>query len=170
MSSAKSSSPFSLRVMLEQIMGSPAFHKVLRILTHYRSKVKVLVCSYAQLTKHVILCKIKVPTNKEIGEVNKVCNNYLKDAEKATKDQLILNTSFGIRQLSNKGLLTYEYNPLKVFRYKEDQVQKDSLGNVINTTAYKNEIISNYEEMFKQDTSEMEEQDEVRDDVIKILF
>ena len=36
-------------------------------------------------------------------------------------------------------------------------------------SSYKDEAIKNYEEMFKEDMSEMEEQDEVRDDVIKRL-
>jgi len=31
-----------------------------------------------------------------------------------------INASFGIRQLSKKGLLAYEYNPLKVLRYKDN--------------------------------------------------
>ena len=43
-------------------------------------------------------------------------------------------TSFGIRQLSKKGLLAYEYNPLKVLRYKEDYQEN---GEII---AYKNEL------------------------------
>ena len=31
-----------------------------------------------------------------------------------------LGANFGIRQLSKKGLLAYEYNPLKVLRYNQD--------------------------------------------------
>lgn len=46
-----------------------------------------------------------------------------------------LDANFGIRQLSKKGLLAYEYNPLKVLRYNEDQ--EDINGEVI---AYANEL------------------------------
>jgi hypothetical protein len=45
---------------------------------------------------------------------------------------------------------------LKIKKLEEDSI-------------YKDEAIKNYEEMFKEDMSEMEEQDEVRDDVIKRL-
>jgi len=37
-----------------------------------------------------------------------------------TYDSWDLTANFGIRQLSRQGLLTYEYNPLKVLRYSED--------------------------------------------------
>ena len=46
-------------------------------------------------------------------------------------------------------------------KLKIKKLEEDSL--------YKDEAIKNYEEMFKEDMSEMEEQDEVRDDVIKRL-
>lgn len=44
-----------------------------------------------------------------------------------------INANFGIRQLSKKGLLTYEYNPLKVLRYSEDYNNGEE-------TIYKNEL------------------------------
>jgi len=45
-----------------------------------------------------------------------------------------INTSFGIRQLSKKGLLVYEYNPLKVLRYKDDYKENNEI------VAYRNEV------------------------------
>ena len=48
-------------------------------------------------------------------------------------------TSFGTKQLSKKGLLTYEYNPLKVLRYEEDQVETDESGKE-KVIIYKNEL------------------------------
>ena len=51
-----------------------------------------------------------------------------------TYDSWDLTANFGIRQLSRQGLLTYEYNPLKVLRYSEDQIEEDTV------VAYKNEL------------------------------
>ena len=56
-----------------------------------------------------------------------------------------LNANFGIKQLSKKGLLTYEYNPLKVLRYNEDQEEN---GQVI---AYANELTDLDTEKFNFD-------------------
>ena len=50
---------------------------------------------------------------------------------------------------------------IDTIKLKIKRLEQDSL--------YKDEAIKNYEEMFKEDISEMEEQDEVRDDVIKRL-
>ena len=57
-----------------------------------------------------------------------------------------ITANFGIRQLSKKGLLTYEYNPLKVLRYNED-VEEDG------TTIYKNELTNLDTEKFNFDLS-----------------
>lgn len=59
-------------------------------------------------------------------------------------------TSFGTKQLSKKGLLTYEYNPLKVLRYETDQVEIDELGNE-NVIIYKNELTDLDTEKFNFD-------------------
>lgn len=53
--------------------------------------------------------------------------------------------NFGIRQLSKKGLLTYEYNPLKVLRYSEDYKE----GNKV--IAYANELTDLDTEKFNFD-------------------
>jgi hypothetical protein len=50
------------------------------------------------------------------------------------KSDWTVNVNFGIRQLSKKGLLAYEYNPLKVLRYKDNYEEN---GKII---AYKNEL------------------------------
>jgi chromosome segregation ATPase len=50
---------------------------------------------------------------------------------------------------------------IDTIRIKIKKLEEDAL--------YKDEAIKNYEDMFKKDISEMEEQDEVRDDVIKRL-
>ena len=52
-------------------------------------------------------------------------------------------------------------NDVDTLELKIKKLEQDSL--------YKDEAIKNYEEMFKEDMSEMEEQDEVRDDVLKRL-
>ena len=53
----------------------------------------------------------------------------------------------------------------------EDDIQyiKLKIKKLEQEGLYKDEVLNNYEEMFKGDLSEMEEQDEVRDDVIKRL-
>ena len=53
------------------------------------------------------------------------------------------------------------YGDVDTLRLKIKKLEEDAL--------YKDEAIKNYEEMFKEDLSAMEEQDEVRDDVIKRL-
>ena len=53
------------------------------------------------------------------------------------------------------------YGDVDTLRLKIKKLEEDAL--------YKDEAIKNYEEMFKEDLSGMEEQDEVRDDVIKRL-
>ena len=64
----------------------------------------------------------------------------------------------------------------KIFNYFNNMGGENDINNIkLNIkkleeeAAYKNEILNNYEEMFKEDSSEMGEQDEVRDDVIKRL-
>ena len=56
---------------------------------------------------------------------------------------------------------TGQENDIDDINLKIKKLEEDSL--------YKDEAIKNYEEMFKEDMSEMEEQDEVRDDVINRL-
>ena len=56
-----------------------------------------------------------------------------------------LNANFGIRQLSKKGLLAYEYNPLKVLRYNEDHEENGE------TVAYANELTDLDTEKFNFD-------------------
>ena len=64
----------------------------------------------------------------------------------------------------------------KIFNYfnsigEENDVEsiKLKIKKLEEEAAYKDEVLNNYEEMFKEDSSEMGEQDEVRDDVIKRL-
>ena len=52
-------------------------------------------------------------------------------------------------------------NDVDTLKLKIKKLEEDAI--------YKDEAIKNYEEMFKEDMSEMEEKDEVRDDVIKRL-
>ena len=56
---------------------------------------------------------------------------------------------------------TGQENDIDDINLKIKKLEEDSL--------YKDEAIKNYEDMFKEDMSEMEEQDEVRDDVINRL-
>jgi len=53
--------------------------------------------------------------------------------------------NFGIRQLSKKGLLTYEYNPLKVLRYSENYKESNKV------IAYANELTDLDTEKFNFD-------------------
>ena len=59
-------------------------------------------------------------------------------------------TSFGTKQLSKKGLLTYEYNPLKVLRYNENQTEIDETGKE-NIIIYKDELTDLDTERFNFD-------------------
>lgn len=56
-----------------------------------------------------------------------------------------ISANFGIRQLSKKGLLAYEYNPLKVLRYNEDHKENGE------TVAYANELTDLDTEKFNFD-------------------
>jgi len=56
-----------------------------------------------------------------------------------------ISANFGIRQLSKKGLLAYEYNPLKVLRYNEDHEENGE------TVAYANELTDLDTEKFNFD-------------------
>ena len=56
-----------------------------------------------------------------------------------------VTANFGIRQLSKKGLLAYEYNPLKVLRYNEDHEEQ---GEIV---AYANELTDLDTEKFNFD-------------------
>ena len=87
--------------------------------------------------------------NQNMEQLNKENNNIIED--KKNMENKIM------KYLNNIG----GENDLDVINFKLKKIEQDSL--------YKDEAIKNYEEMFKQDTSEMEEQDEVRDDVIKRL-
>ena len=87
--------------------------------------------------------------NQNMEQLNKENNNIIED--KKNMENKIM------KYLNNIG----GENDLDVINFKLKKIEQDSL--------YKDEAIKNYEEMFKQDTSEMEEQDEVRDDVINRL-
>jgi len=62
-----------------------------------------------------------------------------------SSNQWNLEANFGIRQLSKKGLLAYEYNPLKVLRYNEDHEENGE------TVAYANELTDLDTEKFNFD-------------------
>ena len=87
--------------------------------------------------------------NQIIEKLNKENNNIIDD--KKNMENKIM------KYLNNIG----EENDLDIIKLKMKKLEQDSL--------YKDEAIKNYEDMFKEDASEMEEQDEVRDDVIKRL-
>ena len=87
--------------------------------------------------------------NQNIEKLNQENNNIIND--KKNMENKIM------KYLNNIG----GENDLDTIKLKIKKIEQDSL--------YKEEAIKNYEDMFKEDTSEMEEQDEVRDDVIKRL-
>ena len=87
--------------------------------------------------------------NQNIEKLNQENNNIIN--EKKNMENKIM------KYLNNIG----GENDLDTIKLKIKKIEQDSL--------YKEEAIKNYEDMFKEDASEMEEQDEVRDDVIKRL-
>ena len=62
--------------------------------------------------------------------------NFIFNTDNSSWD---FTTNFGTRQLSKRGLLSWEYNPLKVLRYNEDYIEQNSSGDDV-LIAYKNEL------------------------------
>jgi cell division initiation protein len=91
----------------------------------------------------------------------------------------LIQRNANIEKLSKENKHILNENKLmenKIFNYFNNIGGDDDISGIKlkikkleEEAAYKDEVLSNYEEMFKGDLSEMEEQDEVRDDVIKRL-
>ena len=119
-------------------------------------------------------------TDKKVTELikkEKELNTKIKKFSGLYNDLNQRNTN--IEKLSKENKHILNENKLmenKIFNYfnsmgGEEDVSdmKLKIKKLEEESLYKDEVLNNYEEMFKEDLSEMDEQDEVRDDVIKRL-
>ena len=127
----------------------------------------------------------EINTNVDIND-RKISDLIKKEKDLSTKIKKfsglyndLIQRNANIEKLSKENKHILNENKLmenKIFNYFNNIGGDDDISGIKlkikkleEEAAYKDEVLSNYEEMFKGDLSEMEEQDEVRDDVIKRL-
>ena len=127
----------------------------------------------------------EINTNVDIND-RKISDLIKKEKDLSTKIKKfsglyndLVQRNANIEKLSKENKHILNENKLmenKIFNYFNNIGGDDDISGIKlkikkleEEAAYKDEVLSNYEEMFKGDLSEMEEQDEVRDDVIKRL-
>ena len=119
-------------------------------------------------------------TDKKVAELIKKEKELSTKIKKFSGLYNVLNQrNTNIEKLSKENKHILNENKLmenKIFNYFNNMGGEEDISDMKlkikkleEESLYKEEILNNYEEMFKEDLSEMDEKDEVRDDVIKRL-